>query len=208
MSNQKLALAQKLFDAGFKESGRFLSTWKKAKGHVSDAGWYFIKAKEACPDGDWLLLLQTNAEKIAPRTVQFYMQLTDACIGWVKEGKPGIKADKLQDACREVMMLSPKPLVALLRQLREMRPFGEYDAIAYRANKQLANQVAQLELDFTKVIASFDALDHLGESNFSFLLPGGVNEEQALTELKTRLEHALVKINANLDDRTRPLLDA
>ncbi len=195
MSKPQLPLADKLFTAGLAEHGRFLSTFKKARGHVSDAGWYFTRAREACPEGEWGYLMNCHAQEIRPRTVQFYMQLTDACIEWVKEKMPGTKADKVQDACREIMMQSPKPLIALLRDLRLMLPFGEYDAIAYRAGKELANQ-RQLELDFTKVIASFDALDHIGESNFTLTVPQGTTEQQALAELERRLSNALDKIRS------------
>jgi hypothetical protein len=184
--------AQKYFDAGLSESEKFVGAWRRAKGHVADAGFFFTKSRDACPQGEWVMLMNLNAARIKPRTVQFYIQVFEAAVTWVKELKPETPAGKIRDAAREIMMLSPKPLIALLRDLRELRPFGEYDSVKYAQRKSIGDD--QLELDFSKVISSFDALDHLGEANFHLIIPAGTTEEKALDELDLRLTRALDKI--------------
>ncbi len=198
--------AQKWLDAGINETGKFQSAFQAMREHAFRSGFLFMKARDCCPQGEWGQLLISNANRMKPRTVQFWIALAEAGLAWTREMCPEISPAKAQEfTIKEVLMLSPKPLVALLRELKKLRPFGEYDAVKYATRKLGTGQ--QLELNFAQVIASFDALDHLGESNFTFLLPAGANEEQALTELKTRLERALVKINESLEDRTRPLND-
>lgn len=185
--------AQKWLDAGIDEADKFISTWKKAKAHVVNAGFFFIRAREACPDGSWLFLLQTNAAKMKPRTVQFYIQLAEAALAWALSQHPQLSGPKLEEAAREVMMQSPKPLVALLRDLRLLLPFGEYDAVKY-AQRRL-NSPAQLELNFDKLFSTFDALEH----DFILTLPEGKTEAQALSELKEKCDRISLKLAAQLE---------
>ena len=188
--------AQKWFDAGLSTAGKFLAAWRNAKGYVCDAGLLFMKARETCQHGDWGAMLQDNALRIKPRTVQFYIQITEAALVWAREANPELPDSKLPAAAREVMMMSPKPLVALLRDLREMRPFGEYDAVKYAQRKGLGN--GQIEFNFCKLVASFDALEHIGDANCVIELPEGTDEKTALREIEGRLERATLRVRERL----------
>lgn len=194
MTPTKLNAAQKWFDAGLDEANKFISTWRKARAHVANAGFLFMRAREACAEGNWLFLLQTNASKMKPRTVQFYIQLAEAALAWALVTSPGLTGAKLEEAAREVMMESPKPLVALLRDLKELRPFGEYDAIKYRL-KKIGNGSEQMELNFEKVFSTFDALEH----DFVFTLPEGKSEAEALRELKEKCDRVSATLGTRLE---------
>lgn len=189
-----LAHAQKWYDAGFAETQKAGSLWKQFRARLFDAGYYFGKAREAAKHGDWQLFLDCQERKMKRRTIDFYIALSVAAMEWAKADKPELKGDALLDHARDVMMESPKPLVALLRDLRELRPFGEYDAIKYRL-KRIGDGSEQMELNFEKVFSTFDALEH----DFIFTLPEGKSEMDALRELKEKCDRVSAKLGAQLD---------
>lgn len=193
----KTNAAQKWFDAGAAEAAKGRALWQRARGHIIDAGLLFAKARDACGQGDWGFFLESNAPAMKPRTVQFYIQLSEAAIEWARAENPGFSRPKLEDAARTVMMQSPKPLIVLLRDLREMRPFGEYDAVKYAVRKQLGNG-QQLELTFDKVWSPLDVLEHLDQANFSLIPPEGKSETEALQELGVKLARISEKVKGRL----------
>ncbi len=191
-----IAKAQKWFDAGVNETIKFKSAFQAAREHAFRSGFLFLRARECCPQGEWGALLDKNAQRVKPRTVRFWMELAEAGRSWTMEFHKEIPIHKVEEfTVTQVLIMSPKPLIALLRALKAMRPFGEYDEVKYAQRKMLGNG-QQLELDFTKVIAGFDALDHIGEPNFTLNVPQGTTEQQALTELESRLSRALDKIRS------------
>jgi len=193
---RKTNTAQKYFDAGVSEAKKGHAAWNSFRSHIFDAGLYFTKARDAAPDGEWGMLLDMNTATIKSRTVRFYMELTAAALEWARTEMPNLKGEKLLEEARKVMMLSPKPLVSLLRDLRLMRPFGEYDEVKYRLSK---NSNPQLELRFDKVWAPLDLLDRLDEAKVIITdLPEGKTEHQALAEIQAKCEHIAKKICAQL----------
>jgi hypothetical protein len=127
-----MTTAAKWFAAGLNQHGEFAEAWQQARCAALSAGMNFLKARSCCENGGWLELMQSHAHRIKPRTVQFYMQFATAALEWAKEAEPALEGAKLEQfCCQQVMLMSPKPLVALLRDLRLMRPFGEYDAVQY-----------------------------------------------------------------------------
>jgi len=195
--------AQKWFESGLQEAELFKTAWRKAREHVMRAGFFFIRARESCPNGDWSLFVQAQSGgRISERTVRLYMQLAEAALVWARMAEPQTAGGKLEEvATKEVMMMSPKPLVALLRDLREMRPFGEYDAVKY-AQRRLGNGQLEFELDFEKAFASVDVLDRLGSPGFTLNFPEGKSEEEGLTELREKMKSVLAKIDAQLGKET------
>lgn len=188
--------AQRWFDEGINEAGKFHSAFRKARGHVAYAGFNFMRARAACKEGEWLIMLEMYREKIKPRTVQFYIQLAEASLEWTRHEHPKLTGAKLEEEACKVMMDSPKPLIALLRDLREMRPFGEYDAIKYALRKRIGG--AQMELNFGKVFSAFEALEH------EFVLtelPEGKSEAEALRELKEKCDRVSAKLSAQLEGK-------
>jgi hypothetical protein len=187
-----------------------------------DVGFKLIRGKESCPDlvepkdagpkcphqakghcyfctllmsGSviWELTLKKDAPELRQTTIDCYMELSRDALMWTKDMHPQITDRTKQEAiAMTVMIMSPKPFVALLRNLHEMRPFGEYDKIKYLDRKKIGNG-EQLELNFDKVLATFDVLDRLDE-DFVLKLPEGKNEEEAFEELETKLQSALAKV--------------
>jgi hypothetical protein len=55
--------------------------------------------------------------------------------------------ERISAAARAMVMDSPKGLVALCRELKLMRRFGEYDAVKYRSKQIKGNQ--QMEFNYS-----------------------------------------------------------
>jgi hypothetical protein len=184
--------AERWFAAGVKENQQFLESWKRARAHAINAGFYFVKAQSVCPEGEWEIFLAAREDQIKRRTVYFYMQLASAALDWARTEQPKLAGPKLQAfAVKQVMLMSPKPLVALLRDLRELRPFGEYDAVKYAQRK---NGLGQIEFQFDAVIKPLDMLTHFGEPGYEFIYPEGVDEVQYIGEVKAKLRAALARV--------------
>ncbi len=193
-AKSNLSEAARWFLAGVKCGAEFLELWKRARANCVNSGFNFLKARSLCNDGEWLLLLQDYSATIKPRTVQFYMQFAEAALAWAKEQRPDLAGTKLQEfALKQVMLMSPKPLVALLRELRELRPFGEYDAVKY-ANKKLADADGQIEFHFADVLKPLDTLLHFGEAGFNFVYPEGADTVEFMTSVERKLETALARV--------------
>lgn len=193
-----LRAARRWCDYAINESAAFRIAWQRTRHHALSAGCFFIRARALCTDGQWLGLLQENAARIKPRTVQFWMQLSSEALQWAAEARPGLKGAKLEKfAIREVMLMSPKPLVALLRDLRELRPFGEYDAVKYAQRKLGAGAAnGQFEFAFTDLIAPLDPFLHLDEPNARIIFPEGADQKQCVADIKAKLHAALAKVEA------------
>lgn len=184
--------ARRWFEAGVKCNVDFLESWRRARATAINAGFLFIKSRSLCSELEWSALLADEAERIKPRTVQFYMQLAQAALDWAKAERPELAGAKLQEfALKSVMLMSPKPLVALLRDLRIMRPFGEYDAVKY-AQKKLGG--GQFEFDFAAVLKPLDDLLHFGEANYQFIYPEGVDTVEFMSAVEAKLEAALARV--------------
>ncbi len=183
---------QNWFNAGVEEAERFKQDWARARARAINSGFLFLKARSLCPPGEWELFTENNSALIKPRTVRFYMQLATAALEWAREQNPKLTGEKAQAfAIREVMLMSPKPLIALLRDLRELRPFGEYDAIKH-AQKKL--RTGQIEFAFTDLLAPLEALSRFGDENCTFTFPEGRDELSVITEVEAKLEAALARV--------------
>lgn len=188
--------AASLFRIGVEKSRAFDRGMKQVRRDGIDAAFAFHQAREVTPHGDWGLFCETHAEEISPRQVRFWCQLADEAVEWVKLANPKLATStEVQAAARELVMQSPKPLIALCRELGHMRKFGEYDAIKY-ATKKLTSGTQQIEFKFDELLAPLDHLAHFGEDKFTFTYPAGREESEVLDEAiaKTRavlerLEH-------------------
>lgn len=186
--------AHKWFAKGVEKSAKFRRDFIELRRTMMDAAFCFIEARECIGHGNWLDFLELHKAEIAPRTVQFWIAMAEQAIEWVKEAQPTLKSlTELHKAAREIVIQSPKPLVALLRDLREMRKFGEYDAVKYAAQKRLLNN-GQIEFDFAAVLEPLDALCHFGDSKYSFVYPEGKDETEFIGELETKLDAALTRV--------------
>ncbi|MBC8095746.1 MAG: hypothetical protein H7Y43_08030 [Akkermansiaceae bacterium] len=187
---------------GIREHEAFDRTFRAARAHAMNAAFFFLSAREGLPNGAWGEFLIGYKTKISERKVQFYIQLATEAIAWVQAVQPELTdIKKIQAAAREVVMQSPKPLIALCRELGHMRKFGEYDSVKYAAGKRISNGAQiEFEFDYEKCCASFEMLSHIDEPNFHFKCPEGKTETEALAELETRLENILAKIKTQRAD--------
>lgn len=181
------------FSKGVAKHVEFNRQFKLTRQAGVDAAFFFLQARACVEHGDWAQFCELQADKISPRQVRFYIQLAEEAIQWVQREKPGIsKVGELHLAAREMVMQSPKGLVALCRELGHMRKFGEYDEVKY-ANRKLGRQ-GQIEFDFAKVLAPLDVLAHFGDENYTFTYPEGKDQAEFITEVEAKLEAALQRV--------------
>ena len=194
--------AAKWFAEGVKNSLLFDRDMKHAREHGMDAAFFFLRARELSPHGAWGEFCDLHADEISPRMVRFWCQLADEAVAWVKAAQPALKSiTEIQAAARELVMQSPKPLIALCRELGHMRKFGEYDAVKYATRK--IGSTTQIEFDFLDLLAPMDHLSHFGDPNYTFKYPEGRDESEfidlaiaktrtALTRLETIKKHGRI----------------
>ena len=185
--------AHAFFLEAIKKHAAFERGLKQIRADAMDAAFMFVQSRELIPHGEWGAYLELHAERIAPRTVRFYINLAEQAIAWAKDDAPRLKTiSEVHAHARNMVMQSPKPLVALCRELGFMRKFGEYDAVKYRERR--AGLAAQIEFNFDHVFSAVDMLSHLGDENFSIVYADDQDSEQALGQLETKLETALARV--------------
>lgn len=183
--------AHKWMMEGIKEHEAFNRDFKLAREHAINAGFFFLSARQHFEHGEWGEFLFGYTHKLSSRQIYFYSQLAKEAIEWVKHAQPKlIGIEKIQVAARALVMESPKPLIALCRELGHMRKFGEYDSVKYKAGKMRGDD-SQIEFAFSAVTDTLDLLC----SDAHIKYPEGRDEVEALTELKGKLEAALKKVS-------------
>ena len=188
------AKAHGLFLEGVKKHGAFDRGLKQVRADGMDAAFLFLQARQCVDHGDWVQFLELHRERISPRTVQFYCQLAENAIEWVRESHPKLKTiHEVHAMARTVVMQSPKPLIALCRELGHLRKFGEYDAVKY-ATRKIGTQ--QIEFDFLKLQSSLDVICRLDDPNCHFIMPEGMESDQMWDTLEKKFETGLAKIRA------------
>lgn len=178
---------------GIAESDAGIAAWRKGRGHLMNAGMAFIKAREAVGEGNFGALLETYEQRISRTTVYRHVMLVEEALTWAAQDKPALQASPtaLFEHAKAMVMLSPKGMVALLRQLGEMRKFGEYDAVKYQQKKLLGNG-EQMELDFGKLASAVEMLSFIDTALLE--LPEGKTEDEALEEIEEGLQSAIHKV--------------
>lgn len=157
-----------------------------------EAAFSFLRARASFTHGEWIQFVDLHTKQISLRTVQFYCQLAERAREWVLDNQPSLTdLDSINRAAVEMVMQSPKPLIALCRELGHLRQFGEYDAVKYAERKGGSTQI---EFDFAKVMAPLELLAHIGDDNYRFNYPDGVDETAYISEVETKLEAALVRV--------------
>ncbi len=149
----------------------------------------------------WELTLKKEAAEMRQRQVDSYMELSGDALGWVMKMHPQIEDRTKREAiAATVMILSPKPFVKVLRDARELQPFGEYDAIKYRDQKKLGS--GQLELDFEakKVEATMAWLAPLAEPNSKLILPEGQAAGETWQKLKSLAQRLVERADQELGE--------
>jgi hypothetical protein len=184
----------KWMERGIVESEQCRKSFKATKIHAMNAGHAFAKAREGL-DGEFVAYLAKYEHQVSKTTVYRYMEFYEAALAWAADQNPQLKnkPEELLKAAYEVVLQSPKPFIALMRQLGDMRKFGEYDAVKY-ATKKLGGGSQQIEFAFDTAFSAVEMLAHIGDENYVIKYPEGKDEAEAITELETKLEAALTRV--------------
>jgi len=157
-------------------------------------GFDFIQAKAGFDHGEWERQCQIYADKIPLRTIQHYMRLADLSWRWVLHKHPKVKdIEEVKRLAIEMVVVSPKPIVELMREMGHMLKFGGYFEEDYQEKKK-RNLLGdgQIEFDFT---AAENTLRMICDPKVSLKFPEGTNEVEALTELQGTLKSAAMRVS-------------
>lgn len=202
--------ARSWFDEGMEAHTEALTLALQAKHRAILAGWYFLRAKAACPHGEWLQLLEANEAKLKARTVQAYMQFTEDALVSVIKARDGLSdADvrrlELTDAQRgdadllklaqEAVLHRAEGYVALAREFAILRKFGEYDAIRHQLGKvkRATGHAEQLEFSWAAADIGVRSLAAISLTPAEKLPP-----RDKLLELESQLLAALQALRGRL----------
>lgn len=190
--------AQRLFQSALEKHDAFNVSMKKARREAVEAGFYFLRARKAFEHGEWSEFVFLFKGRIAERTVRFYVELASQSIQWVLYKNPTLKdLDKIRELAVEMVMLSPRPLIELCRELGHMMKFGGYFLEDYEHKKKKAS-VGQLELNFAAMANSVEHLTHFGDPGYSFTYADGIERAAQLQQTIEAMETALPKLKAAL----------
>jgi hypothetical protein len=174
--------AEKLFAAGLEQAQKFERAFQHMREYMICAGLFFSKAKDAHRHGDWELFVQSQGSRL--RTVQAYMAMAAKAVEWAKKAQPQLVGTDLEKfASKDVTIMSPREFVALCRELRKMRRFGEYDKSAYDKSKLIADQQLELDFEFSKVLPAMDWLARLSDPKSTLRPPDGKSESEAWSKI-------------------------
>lgn len=195
--------ANKWADRGIAEATLAKKSFEATKVHAMNAGWNFMQSRLVCDrEGmNFDEFLGCYEKQISRTSAYRYMQFVESALEWAAAEQPSLKAKpaELLKAAYKVVLQSPKPFIALMRQLGEMRKFGEYDAVKYAIARRGGSQ--QIEFSFDKVSSSLDLLAHIDDANYVMNFGEGTDESAALEELEAKLETALNKVRAHKSAR-------
>lgn len=171
-------------------SAEFVGLLAQAKAHAATAGWFFLQAKEVVGDGNWGDYVACFSDRIGRRTVTRYMEFTLEVIEWAQAERPALTSQmELLNHGIEMALESPRTFTQLLRELKLMRRFGEYDPERYQQKKLSEGgdqRGKQLELDFGRFTTGLRQLARLPE------IPADTDLD--LDELEHDLEAALTHV--------------
>jgi len=181
---------------GLKSHTSFLDHQSRAINHAMQAGWCFLQARACLGHGGWSDWCAGYKDQISGRTIRRYMLFTSRAMERVAQKNPALVEDEeeLYRTTKEAVLLSPKELVEVCREVGLMRKFGEYDAMKYRQRK-IEKGPAQLEFDFTLARMGLAHLCAIGEA------PAELRPKRAeLQQLREGLVAALRQVNSLLGE--------
>jgi hypothetical protein len=164
--------------------------------HMLNAGVAFIRARDAATD--FAALVESYQSQISRASVYRYMAYAEAIIAQAAASKPELKdTDQLLEYARDMVIQSPRPLVAVLRADGALRKFGEYDSVRYQRKK--LGIPKPIVLRWATVMDHLDALARIGEDHsVRVAVPDGTDERESLRVLRDRLQAALAALDQHL----------
>lgn len=196
----KITNASKWMQEGITQARRCRDAFEETKIRALNAGVLFAKARQEVGEGEFSIFVARyeDRQETTRTTVYRYIQFSEGVLEWAKAEHPELvnKPEALLKAAYKVVLQSPKSFVALMRQLGEMRKFGEYDAVKYATRKLGNGNTAQIEFKFDELLAPLDHLCHFGEDNYTFIYPAGVDESQFIDEAIAKGKAVVARLEA------------
>ena len=194
--------ATRHFLKGLEKHAAFNRGLKQLRRDAIEAGFYFLQARSDFPHGDWEIFLNGYAKQISKSSVRFYMELADLSLRWARYKHGEITdPEALREKAIELVLVSPKPIIALARELGHMLKFGGYFEDDYQEakKKKLRRQEqAEFEWDFQPISKALAQLRYFGDEKHHFIFEAGIDRLAALRQAKADCETALEKLNAAL----------
>ena len=133
--------AQSWLTKAAKEHKKFVASFRASKEGALTAGAFLSKAHALCDHGEWEPMLEKHG--LNRMTAWRYQTLYTEAMEWARNEHATLTDEtKLFQCALKLAVQSPKGLVALCRELGEMRKFGEYDPTEYQAKKLTAGESA------------------------------------------------------------------
>jgi hypothetical protein len=157
---KSLPKTESLFTAGIRAYEEALGFARSAKERAIMAGFHFAKAQALCKRGQWEELVASHAQTISQAQIYRCIEFASAALEWARAENPQLEGEDLERKALEVVMRSPKPMTALMREMRLVEQVGAYDPQAY-ADTQRAKRLEgpkQLEFLFEETERHIQAL--------------------------------------------------
>lgn len=132
--------AEEWFLAALEEDKKSCSAFTNMIAATFNAGIYFSNCKAEIKYGEWEqwveAIITERSYPISRRTIYRYIEFAEDVIAYAATQNPGItNRDKLIAAARKLTLHSPKALVSVLRERKQLRQFGEYDPVRYQQKR-------------------------------------------------------------------------
>lgn len=174
-----------------------IAAWEEALGHAVkakerafDSGAHFAAAKSNSQHGEFEEYILTAKDRISRPQVFRCIEFFEHCLQWAENEFPDTKGPILIAHARALVMRSPKPWTAMLREMKLVDQIGAYDPDAYAEKKR--NQRlngGQLEFHF-RYEETLKHLDHFLQDDCIDL------EKSSIDAYVKKLEAALQKARA------------
>lgn len=183
--------AEQLFVSGIARFEAAFDYARNAKVAAIEAGVSFIRAKSLCKHGQWEELVQRSSQKISMRQVQRCMEFAVYMLDEARRADPSLTEATLKSAAIKLVMRSPKPFTALLREMKLVTQVGAYDPERHqeleREHRMAAVQIEFRFEEFERHVVALATAPNVEELAAS-----------SLSKLEIKLEAALDRIRGLL----------
>lgn len=181
---------------GIEQANLARRTFRQLNLHMLNAGVAFIRARDAATD--FAALVESYKSQISRASVYRYMAYAEAILAQATEARPDLagSTDRILEYARDMVIQSPRPLVAVLRADGALRKFGEYDAVRYQRRK--LGMPRPIVIRWPAIMDHLDALLRISDQSVRLAVPDGTTERESLRVLRDRLQSALHALDQHL----------
>ncbi len=185
-----------LMQLGIEQASLARRAFRQLNLHMLNAGVAFIRARDAATD--FAALVESYKSQISRASVYRYMAYAEAILAQATEARPDLagSTDLIIEYARDMVIQSPRPLVAVLRADGALRKFGQYDAVRYQRRK--LGMPRPIVIRWPAIMDHLDALTRISDASVRIAVPDGTNERESLRVLRDRLQSALHALDQHL----------